>query len=484
MIRLELVGGTSSKFWSAEIVGKKLVVRFGRIGSNGQEQSKSFPSASAAQIALDKAVAEKMNKGYLGAAPAKAAKAAKAAKPAKPAKGAKATTKPKAVAKPVGPGEGSKPATPSNVVGSYYWATGPLVLGSPSLRATVQDKRDAAAMKALRKARGALTEISVAGEDALVFYGNFPSTWHALGKNAGVLVRMAGHGNPKALTIDPWAVPASAWKLGAAKLSLSGPARRVLFDSIAGGKMPVQGDDARTLEVSLPAGDYEVDRATFGEPPFQVTLQRVRPAGKVPTPPAGHVAAAPPSPPADVTLQKSTAKIAKRLVFVSTDGGPVLACPVELLASWHGVYDAAGTYIYDKEPCDYDRACAERGYVLDVGAGQAMVLDRQSVAFVQLPDDTAYFLFWDGADDGAHVLEAVLSIPDKDWKKHANRFTIASKQLGLIDSAKAGRDAPAAKHPVKPGTYTIETCEGFRGKVIDAGAPHDTMANGLRLRIV
>ncbi|MFT3776210.1 MAG: WGR domain-containing protein [Minicystis sp.] len=63
-IRLELSDGTSHKFWEGAVEGESLTVRFGRVGTAGQVQTKNFPDAGAAQAALDKLVAEKTRKGY------------------------------------------------------------------------------------------------------------------------------------------------------------------------------------------------------------------------------------------------------------------------------------------------------------------------------------------------------------------------------------------------------------------------------------
>jgi predicted DNA-binding WGR domain protein len=93
MRRFELSEGTSHKFWQVERAGTSMNVRFGRIGTEGQSQTKSFASESAAQAEVDKLIKEKVKKGYaeVGAPAASAAPvaapAAKAAAP-KPAKAA------------------------------------------------------------------------------------------------------------------------------------------------------------------------------------------------------------------------------------------------------------------------------------------------------------------------------------------------------------------------------------------------------------
>ena len=42
--RFEFVEGTSSKFWEISTDGNNVTVRYGRIGTNGQSQTKSFTS--------------------------------------------------------------------------------------------------------------------------------------------------------------------------------------------------------------------------------------------------------------------------------------------------------------------------------------------------------------------------------------------------------------------------------------------------------
>ena len=56
--------GSSNKFWAITIEGKEFTVEFGRVGSKGQTQSKTFASETAAQQAADNLIAEKTKKGY------------------------------------------------------------------------------------------------------------------------------------------------------------------------------------------------------------------------------------------------------------------------------------------------------------------------------------------------------------------------------------------------------------------------------------
>jgi predicted DNA-binding WGR domain protein len=62
--RFEYVEGTSSKFWEITSSSREVTVRYGRIGSNGQTQTKSFTSETAAAEHAEKQIASKLSKGY------------------------------------------------------------------------------------------------------------------------------------------------------------------------------------------------------------------------------------------------------------------------------------------------------------------------------------------------------------------------------------------------------------------------------------
>ena len=62
--RFEFVGGTSAKFWEVEQAGRDVTVRYGRLGTQGQTQTKSLADAAAAERHAEKLIAEKSAKGY------------------------------------------------------------------------------------------------------------------------------------------------------------------------------------------------------------------------------------------------------------------------------------------------------------------------------------------------------------------------------------------------------------------------------------
>ena len=65
MRRFEFVGGSSAKFWEISVNGNDVTVRYGRIGTSGQEQTKSFSDAEKAKKHAHKLIAEKTGKGYV-----------------------------------------------------------------------------------------------------------------------------------------------------------------------------------------------------------------------------------------------------------------------------------------------------------------------------------------------------------------------------------------------------------------------------------
>jgi len=60
----ELVEGTSRKFWEITVTETTLTVRFGRIGTNGQQQTKNMSDSRASQQEAERLIEEKKRKGY------------------------------------------------------------------------------------------------------------------------------------------------------------------------------------------------------------------------------------------------------------------------------------------------------------------------------------------------------------------------------------------------------------------------------------
>jgi uncharacterized protein (TIGR02996 family) len=59
----------SHKFWNIDVQGKSFTVTFGKIGTAGQSQTKTFATPAAAQAEADKLIKEKTKKGYTETTP-------------------------------------------------------------------------------------------------------------------------------------------------------------------------------------------------------------------------------------------------------------------------------------------------------------------------------------------------------------------------------------------------------------------------------
>ncbi|MCA9124930.1 MAG: WGR domain-containing protein [Planctomycetaceae bacterium] len=62
--RFEFVSGKSYKFWEIAVSGCQVTVTFGRIGTDGQSQAKTFHNDDEAARHAAKQVAAKTKKGY------------------------------------------------------------------------------------------------------------------------------------------------------------------------------------------------------------------------------------------------------------------------------------------------------------------------------------------------------------------------------------------------------------------------------------
>jgi uncharacterized protein (TIGR02996 family) len=78
MRRFEFQEGSSHKFWEIVVEGNAYTVRYGKIGTDGQVQTKTFKDAAKAEVEANKKIAEKTKKGYteveVDAPPARASK--------------------------------------------------------------------------------------------------------------------------------------------------------------------------------------------------------------------------------------------------------------------------------------------------------------------------------------------------------------------------------------------------------------------------
>jgi len=107
--------GSSHKFWNITLNGKDHEVRYGRIGTAGQSQTKSFATEAEAKASHDKLIAEKVKKGYAEASAGSAPPAAppKPAPPPKPPAAATSDSTDAGSTSPAVPAEDQAAAEPT-----------------------------------------------------------------------------------------------------------------------------------------------------------------------------------------------------------------------------------------------------------------------------------------------------------------------------------------------------------------------------------
>jgi len=62
--RFEFIGGSSCKYWEVTVCGPTVTVRFGRLGTAGQVQTKTCADATRADQHAASLVRQKLAKGY------------------------------------------------------------------------------------------------------------------------------------------------------------------------------------------------------------------------------------------------------------------------------------------------------------------------------------------------------------------------------------------------------------------------------------
>jgi predicted DNA-binding WGR domain protein len=61
----KLQSGHTAKYWEITLVGKKVIVRYGKIGTDGQLSPKEFESKEEAEAFVAKKIKEKTKEGYI-----------------------------------------------------------------------------------------------------------------------------------------------------------------------------------------------------------------------------------------------------------------------------------------------------------------------------------------------------------------------------------------------------------------------------------
>lgn len=157
MRRFELVEGKSSKFWEIELSGDSFEVRWGRIGTSGQSQTKSFPTSAKAQTEHDKLVAEKVKKGY----------AEVAGGATTPAVSAPSTSGAKSVAAASAPSAGGAKSTPAKAASATSTtASSPTPAASATPAAATSTTPAASTSASTSPSTGTSTVVSASSKEA------------------------------------------------------------------------------------------------------------------------------------------------------------------------------------------------------------------------------------------------------------------------------------------------------------------------------
>lgn len=274
MRRFELVEGSSSKFWQIERRGNELDLAWGRIGTAGQSQTKSFPTEAKAEAEHDKLVAEKTKKGYgeVGAVAStpKPAPATKPAPAAKPAPAPKPAESPKPAARAVDvPGQPAEIRwTPEQLHSLHVVVRGGPLVGSTTDPDTALTAAWAARAKFFdRNELVTQQELGPAVDEAFAFLGGKKAPLSAVG--AAVVLEMLALGNDRdvwpvfrAVTDRSLAAFGPGWILDLLKeastvTSTTGPTQRVA--TISRGS----GDSERVL------AQFGLTRITLDEPSYE-----------------------------------------------------------------------------------------------------------------------------------------------------------------------------------------------------------------------
>lgn len=273
-MRFELSEGTSHKFWEIERDKKRLEIRFGRIGTEGQALTKSFSTPLVAAKAMVKLAEEKRRKGYkaVSSAPAKAATATAASKATK-AKAAATALDETSLLKPIG-----RVWSESNYVAlvavdgaaasAYRYPFDEDEKGHLDFDETIDGPLP------IGKAKGLILSVSSSGYVDVYRFGDafvmvdFATDEDDVDAEAAQLRAFAGHPTTKPAKIGTVDVPSGVLVLLGSQAD--GP-KVDLAKVKKSGAMPVgRLSDSTTpsgTAIAVPPGKYEIWREEFGAKP-------------------------------------------------------------------------------------------------------------------------------------------------------------------------------------------------------------------------
>lgn len=162
----------------------------------------------------------------------------------------------------------------------------------------------------------------------------------------------------------------------------------------------------------------------------------------------------------------------RTLVWIASEGGPLLLLAREYLQYWEGTEPPTGgrtieaRFRWSGQPdapaTDYDRACDIDDYLglVNVGPGQALVLGDEPLATTwwSAGETGGMLVRWRYARDEEAVVQALAHIPETIWEPTQLVLTGGPEPMYLFDAAEPGAEVDEyLVVELGPGQYTLAT---------------------------
>ncbi len=325
----------------------------------------------------------------------------------------------------------------------------------------------------------------------LVLPGDAPTIWHRRPWGGHLVRLVAPSAQPLAtqLAASPDLAPAASWAVTPLRVELGDRVRVEGRIALAGATRTSR----RALAIDVTAGAYAIDVLPRWEHDGAVyQILRLRPVGEV-APARRHGATArasdarPAEPPAVVEITAAARRTARALRFVDTDGGPLLVLPRAAGIAWHGTCDERGRPIFERAPCDYDRAIGRQArapFALAVGAHRALVLPGPAPTAWLPSAEGPILIRHGGADSDSALVAAAQALPRSGWRASRIVLELPAGELLLVDAA---ADAARLRHPrhaitrVAAGRHAVDVA-ALDGVARDRGREGGFAVELVRLR--
>jgi hypothetical protein len=151
------------------------------------------------------------------------------------------------------------------------------------------------------------------------------------------------------------------------------------------------------------------------------------------------------------------------LLWLESNGGPLLLLDQSWLPAWNGYSDAA--LPVDAPGTDYARACAVDDYLglLTIGFGAGLVLGDEPLMTAWWPSfdqPGGTLIRWRWANDEAVWRDALSRLASLPWSNPSVVLPVPTGHAVLFDAADPGWDIKESLTlELAPGTYEVDTAE-------------------------